>query len=545
MFRSSGAKGSRVSSVAEGSVRSWRLNRTHRPCLVLVGVILLAGGCAKKLDRELVPPEAAATLDGGSPFLKAHRIDGGVWILSEWQVDSTRSAVGGNGVLLDARRVEVEQGAFDIPLDSVALFETNRPERSSASVALMVVAGVTAAVAGFCAINPKACFGSCPTFYAPGEDGEMVLQAEGFSASIAPALEATDVDMLLHSRPSARDYSLRVTNEALETHVIRWADLLAVGRPGDGRTFLTADGRFISTDTVIPPVACHGDEDCLDEVTFADGLERWSRTDSTDLATREVVELEFPSPPDGEWGLVVVSRQTLLTTFLIYQALAYMGTDASRWLASLESGGDGARTRAGAIGRHLGGIEVLVQDSTGAWTVRGSAGETGPIATDTRIVPLAPPPDVDGESGGEPFRVRLRLTQGMWRIDRVALARLGEEVEPLRVQPRAVRQGDNHDPAALQALLDDDETLVTLPGDSYEIDYRLPERPRDYDYFLEARGYYLEWMRQEWLAEENPIRAAQLILDPAQALRDLAPAFKEIEPDIEHLFWNSRYAPGN
>ena len=514
------------------------------PWFALIGVILLVGACAKRLERTLVPPEAAATLDGASPFLKAHRADGGVWVLSEWQIDSTRSAVTGNGELLDARRERVRGGSFDIPLDSVALFETNRVERSMANTALLVVTGITVTVAGYCAINPKACFGSCPTFYAPGPDGEMVLQAEGFSASVAPALEATDVDMLLHSRPSTRDYSLRVTNEALETHVIRRADLLAVRRPRDGRAFLTEDGRFIAADAVIPPSGCHhGEEDCLAEVASADGVERWSRADSTDLATREVIELEFVSRPDGELGLVVVSRQTLMTTFLIYQALAYMGTEAGRWMASLEAGGDAARARAGAMGRQLGGIEVLVQDATGRWTVQGAAGETGPIAVDTRIVPLAPPPHGDGVSSGRPFRVRLRLTQGMWRIDQVALARMGEEVEPLRVRPVAVRRGGTDDAAALESLLDEDAALVTLPGDAYQIDYRLPERPGDYDYFLEARGYYLEWMRREWLAEENPLRAAQLILDPAQALRNLAPAFKEIEPEIEHLFWSSRYAP--
>jgi hypothetical protein len=74
-----------------------------------------------------------------------------------------------------------------------------------------------------------------------------------------------------------------------------------------------------------------------------------------------------------------------------------------------------------------------------------------------------------------------------------------------------------------------------------EIGYRLPEGSESFELFLEARGYYLEWMREEWLAEENPARAAQLWLDPSGALRDLAPAFKREEPRIETLFWNSRY----
>jgi hypothetical protein len=48
-------------------------------------------------------------------------------------------------------------------------------------------------------------------------------------------------------------------------------------------------------------------------------------------------------------------------------------------------------------------------------------------------------------------------------------------------------------------------------------------------------------MRREWLAEENLASAAQILLDPAGALRTLAPAFKQQEPEMERLFWNSRY----
>lgn len=64
----------------------------------------------------------------------------------------------------------------------------------------------------------------------------------------------------------------------------------------------------------------------------------------------------------------------------------------------------------------------------------------------------------------------------------------------------------------------------------------------DYDLFLDSRGYYLEWMRQEWLREQNPLAALRMLLDPARALRELAPAFKRIEPQAETLFWRSRYA---
>lgn len=97
---------------------------------------------------------------------------------------------------------------------------------------------VNESISGYCLVNPKACFGSRPTFYA--WDGErMALQAEGFSASVCPVLEARDIDALYKAKPKSQDFELRVTNEALETHVIRYANILAVPRPASGRTFAT------------------------------------------------------------------------------------------------------------------------------------------------------------------------------------------------------------------------------------------------------------------------------------------------------------------
>ncbi len=365
----------------------------------------------------------------------------------------------------------------------------------------------------------------------------MSLQAEASSSSIAPGLEATDVDMLLHTQPRERSYTIRVTNEALETHVIRHADILAVRRPAGGRVYVSSEGNFQEVIESIRPTRCASSEgSCLVNVLQADGHERASLADSSNLATRETIDVTFEGVQQQDVGLVVTSRQTLMTTFLIYQALAYMGNDAGRFLARLETGGETARKLAGGMGRALGVIEVLVPDEDGEWIVAGTVGETGPIAVDTRMVQLP-------RSSGSQFRVRLRLTQGMWRLDHVALVTLGDQVAPERIVPVHVSSDGVERPDALEALLDETKTLVTFPGEAYEISYELPESPLEYELFMEARGYYLEWMRREWLTEENPMRAAQLALDPAGALRALAPVFKNAEADIERLFWNSRYAP--
>ena len=507
---------------------------------VAMAVASLLAACdrTKVLRRTLHQPADLATVDRRLPFLKAHLTDGHVAVLTRWSIDSARAAVIGHGERLDVNRVVIGAGAQSIPLDSVALFETNvvRPDPSVS--ALAVITGVSAAITAFCLTNIKSCFGSCPTFYV-GAGGSARPAAEGFSASVAPALEATDVDALFEARPAGRTLEVRMTNEALETHVVRFVRLLAAPRPDSGRVFATQAGEFWQARSIAPPVGCRASEgDCLSAMKAVDGVERFSSTDSTDLAARETLQLEFASVPAHGAGLVIASRQTLLSTYILYQALAYMGRSAGAWLAALQRGDSRARDQAVSAARVLGGIEVQARGADGEWATIGQTQETGPLATDVRIVPLPRLPDGTRE-------LRLRLTRGHWRIDHVAIAHLTRRVEPVRLEPVAVRRGRSPDPNALRALHDSARTLVTLPGDEYTLVYRLPEDFARRELFLESRGYYLEWMREEWLAEENPLLAAGLFLDPAGAMRRMAPEFKRRESGMEAAFWGSRYVRRN
>jgi hypothetical protein len=48
-------------------------------------------------------------------------------------------------------------------------------------------------------------------------------------------------------------------------------------------------------------------------------------------------------------------------------------------------------------------------------------------------------------------------------------------------------------------------------------------------------------MRGAWLAEQDPLMAAMVLSRPREALRLMAPAFKEREREMERLFWSSRF----
>ena len=196
----------------------------------------------------------------------------------------------------------------------------------------------------------------------------------------------------------------------------------------------------------------------------------------------------------------------------------------------LERGDAGARRGGRELQRLVGGIEVQIPHGAG-WLTVGEAYETGPLATDVHLIVL--PEDAGGE------HVRLRLPMGGWRIDHVARVTLERKVTPQRIAPQAIR-GMLGSEFAAERVPATRLPIVTQPGDAYELDYAIPRG--EVELFLDTRGYYLEWMRAEWLREEHPLAALKMFLDPAQAMRDLAPAWKRMESQAEEVFWRSRYA---
>ena len=516
-------------------VRRWETVRSATIWLMAcVLAVASTAGCA--LARRLTAPGEVSKLDRKSRYLKAHMRNGELYVLDAWRVDEGARLVLGTGTRYDQNRDPIGHGPHSVPIGEVALFETNAEAPREPLVAgLTIVSVLSLTLTAICIASPKSCFGSCPTFYLDEAAGSPGIAAEAFSASVAPALEADDVDALYRARPAGRDLRLRLTNEALETHVIRRADLLVAPRPAGGRVLAAGDGRFWQARALVAPVSCRAAEgDCLQAVSALDERERSSTSDPDDLSTRETIDLVFPATGVGSpRALVVEARQTFITTFLFYQALAYMGRQAGTYLAALERGDGALKDRATRLHHLLGDIEVQAPDGRGGWMRVGGFEETGPIASDLQMVPLP--------AGVPADRLRLRLTRGHWRLGHLALATLGSPVEPRRIRPAALETRRGDAAAAADWLAGRRPALVTGPGDEHQLRYLLPEDPENLELFLDSRGYYLEWMREPWLAEESVWRLGRLLDRPAQALRDLAPAYKKVEPQIEELFWRSRY----
>ncbi len=510
--------------------------------LFIIAVSLIFNtNCSNRIERISEAPTKISPTHSSEdfPFIKLHMKNGDLYVLQNWSFITTKDSVIGSGKLFTPNRELISEGQFTIPVQKIVLAETNQINSSAGTGVLAALTVVTGIFTVVCIVNPKACFGSCPTFYAfNGED--YIVQSEGFSSSISPSLEASDVDALYRIKPKKDDFTIQLMNEAYETHIIRSANLLALPRPDGGRVFSSQDGEFYQAINITEASSVTADEgDISEKVCTFDGVERFSEADSNNLAAKEIIEVTFNKNLSDNIGVVIAARQTLLTTFLFYQSLAYMGTTAGDWLAKVERNGNQFKQILENPRSVLGNIDVLQENDEGEWVKVGEVGETGPIATDIKIVPLTKISDQIKDNSS--VNIKLRMAKGLWRIDYVALAELKNKITPVIIPPSTSSPEYSGGSNVVELLTNPDSVLITFPGDKYLLNYKLPADYYNYELFIESQGYYLEWMRNEWLAEENPGKVYQMLFNPKQYYKDLAPQFKKVEAEMEETFWSSKY----
>ena len=473
-------------------------------------------------------------------YLKIHLKNGDVCILTDtWVIDSTKNTVSGNGTRFNFNRYALYDGKISVPIDSVAIFETNKklnnPE--SARVAtLAVLASVDVIVGLICLTNPKACFGSCPTFYINEKDNFHYADAEGFTNAISPSMEYGDIDALNNKTIKDNLFSITMKNEALETHCVNDVKLLAYPRNKNERVFHTPDDKFYLCQniyTLDKAKATEGEVTSL--LKNDDKQERFSLADADNLNTKEEILFNFNNVNNtSDLGLIINFRQTLLTTYLFYSAMGYMGDNVGDIFAKLETDKD-IRADFNSTTKVLGNIEVYVfNDLKKNWIKTGEISETGPIAINKQFLPLNYTPS------DKNIKMKIVLNKGLWRIDYLALTNIKKNVKPLEISPNSILNKGKIDNNALTLINDPAKYLVSMPGSEYKFNFILPEKNQDYELFLFSKGYYLEWMRQHWLKDKDIDKLKQMVYKPEAYLKSVTKDYKLYETKMEEDFWNSK-----
>ncbi len=483
---------------------------------------------------EIVDPFSEDAIVPGK-YLKLHLRNGYLAVIKNWEIDEENQKIIGVGHYFNRRREQITPSNQNIEtkFEDCVLVESNQyPNQNFISPALMAVTTFTGIITLPCIADPKSCFGSCPTFYL--QEGDTITpQVEAFSSSITKALEATDIDRLSITEGDGNGvFRITVKNEAHETHYIRSVELLAVPKVENSFTH-HGDDFFYRIDKINPPISVDGKKDSVLQLfQNQDQWEYFSESDPNDLTAKESKVIHFDLSEGNSSGILITKRQSLMTTYLFYQSLAYMGRRVGNIMAAYERASPWVRKAQSTIYDILGGIEVevLINDR---WIKVGSINEQGPIASDTHLIPI--------NRDASFSQVKLTMSKGLWRIDQVAVCNISErKLEPLVLEPVSVTDRGTKDEGLSKILVDPDSWLVTNPGASHTLEFELP-KGEQFDLFLRSKGYYTEWIRSEWLKEENLEMTKLILTNPKKWLRIMAPKYKLVEGEMEDLFWSSKY----
>ncbi|MEJ7809937.1 MAG: hypothetical protein WKG32_05895 [Gemmatimonadaceae bacterium] len=470
--------------------------------LVLLALSVVAVGCiisrGVRISEVRAGPADSVTVRSA---VKAHLADGST-IVFRRGVTVARDTVRGQGTRFDVALAGAGV-ATRIPLDSVLAMESFQTEVNGAKTVLystLATAGALLGTVGLaCAADPK-CFGSCPTFYADSA-GTPVLEAEGFSSSISPLLEARDVDRLRAQPGPDGRLRLQVWNEALETHYINHLELLEIGHASDEMALPDERGRPVVVRALTEPTLLRDrlGRDLRRTLARTDG--DVFRTDARALAAvspednDDYIELTAVAPAGVDSAALVLRlRNSLLNTVVFYDyMLAKPGGRSLDWMAHDLNRID----RMAEVGRWYGqyfGLRVAVRDGA-AWREVAKLSDYGPIAWRDVALPIPVP-------RGDSLRLRISFVADQWRIDRLSLAGSMRRATPRVVPLASVTDRDGAPvPAALADLRAADERyLRTTPRQRFTATFDVgAEGSSARTFLLASQGWYTEWVRGSWL----------------------------------------------
>ncbi len=545
----------------------------YRTCFVALFAAFMLAGCSRldRIERRTFAPDslfvASATNADAGP-IKVHMPDGSIYVFSSWDISSEERLITGEAAHLNAIRDTLARGSMSVPIDSVSLVETNVRSASGAPVYFAALTAASAALTFYCAANPKACFGSCPTIYSTTADGD-VLEAESFSHSIAPLFEMRDVDRIGAQPGPDGLLRLDVRNEALETHYINHLELLEVAHEPGAYAVPEGQGGAIVMNDFAESVSMTdraGNDVALvlsrkDAAAYEADPATLAAADPDDAFDH--IDIALVAPPSDSAAVLLTFRASLLSTVLFYDfMLAGQGLDAIGWLTRNLDTITGA-VQIGEFYTRWMGVRIAVRDGEEYRDV-GRLGGAGPIAWDDAAVIV---PIVETDS----LRIRISFLTDAFRIDRIAVARSVER-RPVRTIPlaRVESRGAFRRPTEAvssngavdtelhaDAAHPDERYLTTHPGMRFDavfdagsgnvpdagsragsvFDHGRSAASEVRTYFLASQGYYIEWIRREWLQRDTTGMPA---MASDEMLRRAFDRWRTVKSEYEDLFFRTK-----
>jgi hypothetical protein len=473
--------------------------------------------------------------------VRAHMTDGTV-VFFDSGFTLAGNRLSGDGVRYDlARRNSSRIQA--VPRESVALLE--RSEEHFNAGALLAWSSLPVAALGSLVFTGsltsffKAIFGCCPTIYTFDGSG-YTLEAEAFSFNVTRLLSGRDLDRLDLGRLQDGEYRLMVTNEALETHYIDRLSLVAADHSPEYQAFPTDDGRVVLFGAATPLARAEDAAGRDVRAVLAERDSNWYRTDSArarrlaDSTVHDWIDIAVPKPKGAKrMCLAVRGRNTLMSTVMFYDVLL-----KSQGVKSLDWQGMSRRDLPYALNlskwhhRHFG---MRVQTRAGkGFRNRVWLRDAGPIAWHEFAVELP-------ATGDDTCRLRLDFLPDNWMLDWVGVSfdvPAPAQIQELRCAAVRAADGSADEGAGELLAANDGRYLVTRPGDCRYLSFRpgpVPDGCRR-DYFVRSGGYYLEWLRPDWL-QPGPVAWFQ---PDDRKLSELALRWQEKKPELERRFFAER-----
>lgn len=514
--------------------------------MVWVLWVFLAAGCfpSKKAVR-IEPAGISSGLEIKAPT-KVYLVNKSVLVLPHGFTveDDTLSAAGTRyGIDLIPH-----DSTFSLPLDSIATMTYYERKHSGGMLLGSLILGtygtVITPLSLYCITCPKCCFGSCPTVYT--YDGETYeLGAELFSYNLSKYYQEEDLDRLEQKPGDDGSFRIRLTNEALETHYINRFNMLAVFHDRKSHVYPASGGRIWSVGKLLPPAEIRDARGQSVKAKVLQKDEQRYRSDSTAFFGSDSsfafdhLDLEIPASAETDSVVLVMRlRNTLLTTTLFYDVvLGSLGVEGVALAHRLNTDSLFAAYYQ-AIYRPYAGIRLKVKRAE-SWVEVNRVGDVGPIAWKDLAVKLPVEPGADGMT-----RVRLQFFPDNLMFDYLAWG-VPEERKPFTVevlQPGAILDdaGGRVDSIYERLAEKDSLFLVTEPGEWYYFDYKImPPEGKSVSLFLRSSGYYVEWVRGEWIAQPDPGSRLDW-RDVDEAMKRLKISWKKNRSRLETLFFETR-----